>query len=195
MRNTTNRPLRTRRSSVLILCEGSETEPNYLSALAREFSLTAISVPKNHDTDPLGLVKSAIKALKADSDLSLACAVFDRDSHPSFDAAVQAALQSPYFGTKLKIVKSYPCFELWLLYHFEYCRAPLTSADALARLKTIYPEYEKSSAQCMDKIIEQLPTALKHAKRALADAYNTNELNCSTDMHLLVADLIKMSPS
>jgi hypothetical protein len=176
---------RARRTPILILCEGSKTEPNYLGALVRDLGLTAVSVPRNHNTDPVGLVRSALVAAKRDRDLR-AFVLFDRDDHASYFEAVGLAEQHPLFGKRLYLARSVPSFELWLFYHFEFCRAPLTRQQALARLQAVYPPYEKGNVACMDEFISRLPTALSNSARAMDDAVVTSEPNCSTEMHCLV---------
>lgn len=180
---------RARRLSVLILCEGSKTEPNYLSAVIRDLGLTAVSVPRNHNTDPLGLGREAIGALNKDKSLYRAFVVFDRDDHQHFAQAVHLAQQNANFGGRLLIARSYPSFELWLLQHFERCRAPLSCDEALARLRAAYPAYQKGNAICMDEFVNRIPTAIQNAAHGLADAVATGEMNSSTEMHLLIAEL------
>lgn len=192
-RDLVRRAKRKQRASVLVLCEGSCTEPNYIGALVREFGLTAVSVPRNHQTDPLGLVRAAKDQLKANRDLSIVFVVIDCDNHPSFEQAVRLAEQSPEYGSKLILIRSFPCFEIWLIYHFEYTRAPLTSEQALARSKELYPNYDKNSVQAIEALIDDLGRAIANSKNAQSDALVTGESNCSSEMHLLVAEFIRMS--
>lgn len=175
-----------RRQSVLILCEGFQTEPNYLSSVVRELGLTAVSVPRDHDTDPLNLVRRAIRALKEDKALSRAYVVFDRDNHGNFAAAVACAEQHPLYQARLFIIRSYASFEIWLLMHFERYRAPSTAEQALNRLRQYVPGFEKGDAACMDDLLVRLETAIDNADLALADAVLVQEMNPSTEMQKLV---------
>jgi hypothetical protein len=180
------RPARIQRNRVLILCEGSKTEPNYFGAVARLLGLTAVSVPQDHDTDPLNLYRRAALALKKDPTYSRVYIVFDRDAHVNFAAAVQAIMQHPEFGSRLFMARSYPSFELWLLLHFSECRTPMTSEQVLSRLKKKYKGYEKGSAVCMDEMLAHVDVALLHADRAMNDAVRTGAMNPSTEVHQLV---------
>lgn len=176
---------RVRRREVLILCEGHETEPNYLGAVVRLYSLTAVTIPRNHITDPMQLVQLALSELKRNSGLH-AWVVFDRDTHVNFAAAVGLARGHPLFNNRLWIVRSYPCFEVWLLHHFQPQRAPLTPDQAIQRLKQHANDYDKGDAACMDQFMERRATALKNSEAAEADAAKTGSSNSSTEMHKLL---------
>ena len=76
--------------------------------------------------------------------------VFDHDEHKTYHQALaKAAGQRGKLkndngaAVPLDVVASVPCFELWLLLHFEDVHAPLHRHDALARLKAHLPDYEK----------------------------------------------------
>ena len=142
---------------------------------------------------PLDWFDRQLKLLNVIQEFSTAFVVFDRDAHLSFNEAVSLAEQSPMFGTRLRIIRSYPSFEVWLLYHFEPCRAPLTCAQALSRLKSVFPEFEKGNAQVAEQILQNIPKAIRNSKAAMADAVATGEFNPSTEMHILVQELIKMA--
>lgn len=184
---------RARRAAVLVLCEGSKTEPNYLGSVIRELGLTAVTVPRDHDTDPLNLVHRAIRSLKVDAGLARAYVLIDRDDHANFNAAVGLAEQHPMYELRLFLIRSYPCFELWLLLHHERCRAPMSRDEALSRLKVHVPAYEKSDLACMDELISRMDTALDNADFALVDAASTGELNPSTEMQKLIRYLREIS--
>lgn len=109
---------------MLIVCEGDETEPNYLNDLRVERRLPAeririIPSRKAGCTDPKGLVSCA-KAQRRQfqrevgtSETIETWCVFDRDAHASFLAALAEARDAD-----IQVAWSNPCFELWLLLHF-----------------------------------------------------------------------------
>lgn len=187
------RKKRSQQPSILIRCEGSQTEPNYLGALLRSLNLTAVKIPRDHNTAPISLVEGCIAELKRDKNLLRAYVIFDQDAHPSFTAAVNLATQSPMFPDRLRIIRSYPCFETWLLYHFTPCRSPMNAAQAFEKLKIEFPRYEKGDIRCMDECVDRLDAAIANAEVALKDAEATNAPNPSTEMHFLVADLVELS--
>ena len=183
---------RPKRPSVLVLCEGSETEPNYLDALARERGWTGLIIPRNHRTDPLGLVKEAQQALKRDRDLSKAFVVIDQDEHPSYTDACHLAEILGNQDNRFHLIRTVPSFELWLVLHFGFTRAPMSRDEAYRRICALIPSYKKSDLSCMDQLISCLPAALTHAERSMMEALETAEWNSSTQMHLLIQELDKL---
>jgi hypothetical protein len=117
----------------------------------------------------------------------------DRDEHANFDDAVRTATQCPDYGQRLRLVRSYPCFEIWLVYHFEFHRGPCNRGQALERAKALIPNYEKADVQCIESLIPRLDDAIRNSRRALIDAEQTDAPNPSTEMHKLVSDFMRMA--
>jgi len=142
-------------------------------------------------TDPQGIVA---EALAREAKFDHVFCVIDRDGHQKFDDALMAARQSP----KIDVIASYPCFEYWLLLHFENTRKPYTAvgkksaADLLIdRLKT-HPgmeHYAKGSIQSLFDYLNgpRFATARATAPRVLADAKKSGDMNPSTRIHDLMA--------
>jgi hypothetical protein len=130
------------RKTVMVFCEGSRTEPEYLGALKRlpEIRTSAavqLVVRSSHGGSPIGLVTEAAsarrRALREQAELDEFWCVFDvewPDNHPGLAEAVAMAQRE---GIHLAI--SNPCFELWLVLHHQDCRRWLTNSDA-RRLRT-----------------------------------------------------------
>jgi hypothetical protein len=114
----------------LLCCEGAGTEPGYFRSLADFLrnpliELIEIVIAEHESTDPKQIVVQA-KGLRAsanrearrmrDSNLGYdqVWCVFDRDEHVYFDEAIKQALDN-----KLSLAVSNPCFELWILIHFQ----------------------------------------------------------------------------
>lgn len=81
-------------------------------------------------------------------------AVFDRDDHDSyFDALVLAESLNGKLkndnkqAIKFSSIASVPCFELWLLLHFEDVFAPVHRDDVIKRLKRHIPDYVKGTTR------------------------------------------------
>jgi hypothetical protein len=75
--------------------------------------------------------------------------VFDRDSHESFQRACDKISELASRATKplpIKGATSLPCFEVWVLLHFDQSDAPYASCDAVIDRITAqhYPELQKS---------------------------------------------------
>lgn len=113
------------RERILVLCEGKNTEPQYVRGFRRwcQNSLVDVVIAGAHGV-PLTLVREAKRLMedareraKRERDEFLSYdsvwCVFDVDEHPNVPEAVDMACAN---GIELAI--SNPCFELWLLLHF-----------------------------------------------------------------------------
>jgi hypothetical protein len=146
---------------ILIVTEGKKTEPNYFNEIIARYRLHTANIevqPSQYGTSPLQVVEYA-RDLFQDGDthknvgaktFEQVYAVFDRDDHKTYFGALDLAAQ---LNGKLRndekkpvifqAVPSVPCFELWLLLHFEEISAPIHRDEALKRLKKHIPNYEK----------------------------------------------------
>ena len=181
---------------VLIVCEGKKTEPLYFQALKDRCRLsTANVVITGNGSDPSSLVNKA-KSLRdeekrrGDQYDAVYC-VFDRDQHAHFNTASNEALSA-----KLKLARSWPCFEFWLLLHFVYRRGPYapsgnrSAADnCVGDLQQHLTNYTKGNAGVFEALEDQMETAKSNAGRALLDVKATGRCNPSTEVHCLVAYL------
>lgn len=136
---------------ILIVSEGSKTEPNYFKEIRAEYRLHSANVevqPGALGTQPIQVVEYARELFeKGDSHKGIrprvfeqVYAVFDRDDHPTFhDALARARALDGTLRNDLKqpvkfvAIPSRPSFEFWLLLHFEdelraalalYCQMP-----------------------------------------------------------------------
>ena len=188
---------------MLILCEGNKTEPSYFWSLVNRNQLSTANVEVDASgLDPSSLVNKA-KSLRdekrrGDRYDTVYC-VFDRDEHAHFNAASDKA-----HSAKLKLARSWPCFEFWLLLHFVYRRRPYapsgnkTAAENCVReLQQHLLNYTKGDAGVFEALEDQMETAKSNARRALSDAEATGRYNPSTEVHCLVAYLqaLKGSPA
>lgn len=124
------------RRTLVIFCEGKVSEPDYLNGLKRlrtirESTSINVEVDPRHG-DPLTLVRRAIER-KKDAEVDQCWCVFDvewPDNHPQLRRAVELAERN-----SIGIAVSNPCFELWLVLHFQDQTACLTTdqADQLSR--------------------------------------------------------------
>ena len=119
-------PVREPYATVVVVCEGSKTEPSYFRSLCAVHTLSSANVKVVHGqgTDPLSIVQFGEQFL-ADTD-KVYC-VFDRDQHATYEAALQRIANSLAGQQgRLVAIPSWPCFEIWLLLHFVYSAAPIT---------------------------------------------------------------------
>ena len=173
---------------ILIVSEGSKTEPNYFGEIRQVFRLHTANVevrPSELGTAPIQVVQYA-RALFEFGDkhkkiqpraFEHVYAVFDRDDHGSYFDALNAAES---FEGKLKndnkqiirfrAIASVPSFELWLL-HYEDIQAPTQREGVMRRLKSYIPDYEKGATHAFSITRERLNVATQRA-RALAARFN-----------------------
>jgi hypothetical protein len=183
------------RKTLVIFCEGERTEPLYLEALKRQPNVKdAASVDLRVATEhgmPDVLVSAAIKARAKAADeedeIDEFWCAFDVEwptNHPRLREAVQQAAEN---GIKLAV--SNPCFEIWLILHFELHGSWLDN-DGARRLRRRLDGISDKSLD-PDKYMPLVSKAMYNAaalrKRHLRDGTEFPMDNPSSDMHLLVA--------
>ena len=179
------RDARVERPVILIVCEGTKTEPNYF----KSFRITSMTVEiKGLGEGPVNLVNFACER-KEDYD-QLWC-VFDRDRvlKDRFNAAISKAARN-----SIKIAYSNEAFELWYLLHFNYLTSGISREQYCKKLnKLIGKKYKKNDEHMYDQLLDKQPTAIKNAKRLLGQYTPVRPVdnNPSTTVHLLVAELNK----
>lgn len=117
---------RSRRNSydrILIVCEGSKSEKNYLQELCDFLKLNPanVEIDGNSGSSPISVVRYAKRrfseeGMNGDTYDRVFC-VFDRDAHSSYEQAIDECKKSKPVRTFYAIA-SVPCFEFWLLLHF-----------------------------------------------------------------------------
>ena len=189
------RPRRSSLDRVLVVCEGEYTEPRYFVALRDHFRLNTLVVKAAKGVDPRTLVNMANSEYRREKrngeQFDIVYCVFDRDSHPQFDEASKTARDRGF-----KLARSWPCFEFWLLLHFEYVRAPYarkgkaSACDACIHdLRKHLPAYRKGDKSTFDDLWHLLDRATENARKAAADAAATGARDPSTEVHELVVYL------
>jgi len=133
----------------LIVCEGTVTEPGYFEELRRiyrrvvDVKISPGGVPKTLVERAAELKRDGVRAATAAKDENLrydeVWCVFDIDDHPKIVDAKQQAKDN---GIKLAI--SNPCFELWVLLHFQDQRAYINRRKLKAECKKYLPGYRKA---------------------------------------------------
>lgn len=184
--------------TILVICEDSKSGKRYLEDSSRHFKVEVkVEITHCGHTDPQGIVA---EALERQQRFDHVFCVIDRDGHQKFDEALAAAKHSH----KVDVIASYPCFEFWLLLHFENSRKPYTAAGKksaadrlIAHLQT-YPEmkhYAKGDAQSLFAALkgDRFATARAIAPGILGDALKCGNMNPSTRLHELMDFFEKLS--
>ena len=189
---------------ILIVTEGSKTEPFYLGEIRSKFRLNTANVavqPSQFGTTPLQVVEYAEHLfLNGDEYREIpkkgfeqVYVVFDRDDHETYhNALAKAAALNGKLRKELKqevkfeAIASVPCFELWLLLHFEDVQAPLHRTEVYQRLRQYLPNYDKGQAGHYAQTSQNLEDASRRAEHLgqLTTAHDGTEPY--TDMHRLV---------
>ncbi len=178
----------------LIVCEGTETEPNYF----KHFPLSQLQMDViGFGENPSNLVKKAIEISRQGKIYDQVWCVFDRNSWTAddFNGAISYAEQNG-----IKVAYSNEAFELWYLLHFDYrdtamsredYKSVLTEKLRKAGLISNNEEYRKNSQNMYEILEDKQSRAIKYAKRLLKEYNPPNPAknNPSTTVHLLVEQL------
>ena len=167
---------------ILIVSEGSKTEPNYFREIRAAYRLHTASVevrPSGLGTAPIQVVRYAL-ALFEDGDrhrniqrraFEKIFAVFDRDEHDSYHEALTLAgsLDGKHRNdakqpVAFKAIASVPSFELWLLLHYQDIQAPLHRDEVMRRLKLHIPGYDKGVGNAFAITGDHLAVATQRAE-------------------------------
>lgn len=193
------KPFRSPKRRLLVVCEGENTEPQYIRGLERFLrdATLSIEIPLERG-DPKTLVEvakgfngDAIKDARRSGDDNLrfdeVWCVFDRDDHERFGAACQMARDNLF-----NLAVSNPSFELWLLLHFQ-CNPGAQHRDTIREMLARHlPGYDKTID--FSKYLEGLNAAAVRAKRIDNMALQDGEplfSNPSTSVYLLLGSMVK----
>ena len=189
---------------ILIVTEGSKTEPLYLEEIRAAHQLHSANVevqPGQLGTAPTQVVRYA-QQLFEEGDLykgirpksfDQVYAVFDRDEHDSYFNALN---RTKSLNGKLrnddrqpvsfKAIASIPSFELWLLLHYEDIQAPIHRDEVMTRLQRHVPGYEKGARGAFATTCERLKTATQRAQTLAAKFNAYTDPEPFTALHELV---------
>ncbi len=178
------------KNRILIVCEGKVTEPHYFKGLIEFYRINNVKI-EGIGATPGHLVKRATRLRdnerKEGGFFDKVYCVFDRDNHSDFEQAKSNAETN-----NLISIKSWPCFEFWILLHFKYTRSPFDdSGDNTPSVNCVRDvkyqmSYEKNDTNIFERLHPNLEVAKEHSKSALKDATRTGNLNPSTEVHILV---------
>lgn len=199
------RPLRRRvavrkpRKTLLIFCEGERTEPEYLGALKRQPAVRDVAaVDRRVETGrggavPRTLVSMAVdartRAMDEEAEIDEFWCVFDVEwpaNHPGLKEAIEQARRND-----IHLAVSNPCFELWLILHFQDRNAWLDNDEA----RRLRRKLDASDDKGLDAA-KYMPLTSAAARRAevLEKRHRQNSTdfpndNPSSGMHRLLATI------
>lgn len=192
---------------ILIVTEGSKTEPLYLEEIRAAHHLHSANVavrPGQLGTAPIQVVRYA-QQLFEEGDLrkgirpksfDLIYAVFDRDDHDSYSNALDLTKSldgklrnDDRRSVSVKAIASIPSFELWLLLHYEDIQAPIHRDVVMDRLKQHIPGYDKGAGGAFAHTRSRLETATQRALALAAKFTAYTDPEPFTALHELVTRL------
>ena len=197
--------LRPVKTTILIVGEGQQTEPNYFRKLKLEDNVTAkfsLTVKKGHGRSPEGVIEEALKykrqaenRVEYYDEVWCVLDVEGPDKRESLENAMVVAQQND-----ITLCLSNPCFEVWLLAHFlRQSRAYNDCDSVIVQLNSHWQglcgqNYRKNDEQIYSRVSSLTITAIENAKLVREidhrDIINTADANSSTEVYKLVSYLI-----
>jgi len=180
---------------VLIVCEGEKTEPRYFDDLRAELRLASanIVVTGDSNSDPLSVVNYGLNLFHDDGEYDRVIFVIDRDTHSTsnYDQARRLVIRAKKRDIQAYLIVSHPCFEYWILLHFEDSARGYTDPNSPCRqvisdVCEHLPQYGKDMTGLYGKTKPNLDDAIKRSKRRWQHAKSTRSKNPSTRVHELV---------
>lgn len=185
---------------ILVSYEGkNKTEKIYFNNFCNRENDFIIQIVPGNETDPVNLVKQTIQkknelGLDLDADDRAFC-IFDTDTKMQKEKQIIEAINiaSKY---NIKIVTSCPCFEVWLLLHYEYTTGYLDNDSVISKLRKHNDKYEKNY-NIYPEIKTYVNTAIANAKKL--EKYqlenerekNSVEANPHTNVYEIIEDINK----
>jgi hypothetical protein len=186
----------------LIICEGRNTEPEYIKDFARDkkhylvecVTIKGVGVPKTIVDRALQekgqLQKQAKKSGDSFDKIYEIWCVSDKDEHPRVPEEMQRAKDNG-----LKYVLSNPCIELWGYLHYSQNDAPTHRHDMQHMLTEVMPGYNHSQGAKFDyeNMKDGYASAVIRAEELMSRRRNENSPNAnpSTNMHELMESIQK----
>lgn len=185
------------RTITLIVCEG-DTEREYFEAARIHYGLSSAEVVVAENTQgsaPISVVQCAERKAQEAGGYDRIFCVFDRDGHESFHrareriAALAARKKRPL---SIAEAVSIPCFELWVLLHFERTDASFGNCAAvIQRIREQHDGgYRKADARTSRQLIAHVNAAMENAVW-LEGRAEENDWNPYTSVHSLLRHLAR----
>jgi hypothetical protein len=153
-------------NSLWIFCEG-KTERNYFAQLKAVERIRGLQIrPVTcEDKNIVGLVNYSIKYIEHNRDFlegDSVVYVFDRDRNTNEDfKKAKENVNDP----DLQLILSNPCFEFWILSHFEFYYEPMQPELLKVKLRKYMGLYKKSDPNIYNNTKEKIETAIKNSKK------------------------------
>ncbi|MBP2030669.1 hypothetical protein J2755_001617 [Methanohalophilus levihalophilus] len=166
--------------TVWIFCEGAKTEKYYFDKLKVDLRLRSLKIKVNssNNKDPVGIIKHILNFKKHTRDFlegDLIFCVFDRDANSDqslLDAKKMSELND------INLIFSNPCFEFWILSHFECYMKQIEHGALKSKLDTHLGGYKKTDPELYTKTKQKIGIAVKNSKQI-------NDMHYSNGMEII----------
>ena len=173
-RRSPRQPQASSKPRILILCEGQKTEHFYFAALKVEMRLSSVRVWRPSKVRGLrGLTRAADDAGLNDPGLDEIWCVLDHDGREEEVrqfAVWHERASKRRSGPRIEAVISDPCFEYWLLLHFEHTTRPFDKVggceQAIRMLRRHVNDYRKGDRRFFESLRGRRDMAIENAERA-----------------------------
>lgn len=188
--NLFKRKSREAKKIFLIVCEGT-TEEKYFTEFRINKRLSSVTVDiipskKAGGTDSRTLVEFAIDK-KRDNIYEHIWCVFDCDENKNIEATFQIAQKED-----IQIAFSNPCFELWILLHYQDHRAFVERDKIIPMIKKYIKDYDKTMDGLYEKTKDKIYMSISRAEQLeemhLKNCKEKNS-NPSTSVYKLINSL------
>ena len=182
----------------LIVCEGEKTEPYYFEKLRDELKLSTanIKITPAKSSAPLNIVNYSLKKFNEENKTydKIYC-VFDRDQHVHYKTALNMieTLRKKKSPIPIYAITSVPCFEYWILLHFEDTTRPYKAAgkksagdQLISAVRRHLPKYCKGDKDIFESTYKNLNIAIKRAEKIDTLQQKNGTDNPSTQVYKLV---------
>lgn len=188
------------RKTIVLYCEGKETEPAYFEALKREPGVRDVAAVDLRieetagGSSPFTLVRMAVDAkersIREKGEIDEIWCVFDVEwptNHPNLQQAIDLAR-----ANKIGLAISNPCFEIWLALHFCGHTGWLDSkaAQRLRRKLDGQPGKGLDGARYMPHRMAAVGRAIELEKRHQGNGTRFPNDNPSSGVHLVINTVI-----
>ncbi len=206
MRNRIRRTAQKRKlkKTILIVCEGQETERNYLDGLKREETISkafAITVVPGRGGSRSQIIERAINQKAQRREMDVVLCVLDTESLETIEAKEDLATSRQEAAhNDITLYLSNPAFEVWLLAHFRRtsrsfrnCNAVIVELDKEWSAAFRQP-YDKSDDKVYQRLATRTQAAVTNAKMVVEIDHKEKpdiaDRNSSTDFYQLVERLL-----
>ncbi len=169
------RPTRQPKIRFILFCEGKNTEPAYFSAIGRVWNDALVSIESRDGIGvPIKIAREAVAFARSEGlaqggrrprnrfeKRDEVWAVFDRDNHQKYEEAVRLCETNG-----IRVARSNPCFEVWLILHEQDYNRPDDSKKAQRVLEQLRPEYDRAGTKVpdCDEIVARVRDAEERAQ-------------------------------